>query len=521
MAEVTDSETKDSEVFGSPPQTIRTCARQMTAQDSDIHSAISIVVSEMDSTVCSESAQQSIIIPEKSDRHLMWTSTTAAPIMSGASQPIDTSTPQMSASRLVITEDIEKLIQDCGDGHLSPHCCIYRVPIKLRDLKKDAYTPKVVSIGPFHYRNEGLQDMKRQKHILFKRFIQRTNSSCCELVEFVQKLEPQVRASYSETITEEELVELTLMDAVFIIELFIMSHLGEVRNDAKLSQPWLADSILLDLLLLENQLPFFVIEKLFNEAFPRDRRGSLPSFLQLTHNYFGYHNGQELDPHSTVGIKHFTDLLRLFYKKRKTPERKPSPEGKDEWMRVPKDGSHILLHNANALEEAGVTLKDCESEYLLDVKFSGEILEIPHVVVDDNTELLFRNMIALEQCHYSRNAYITDYALLLDWLINTEKDVDLLVRKKVVRNYLGDTKKVATLFNGLSDNVVHSTISTHYFKTCKDLNRYCKSRWHQWKANLRRDYCHTPWQIAATVAAFLLLVLALAQTVFSILQVVL
>ncbi|XP_028802550.1 UPF0481 protein At3g47200-like [Neltuma alba] len=403
--------------------------------------------------------------------------------------------PIFESAQQTVTEDIEELIQDCGDGRSSPHCCIYRVPSRLRNLKGNAYTPKVVSIGPFHCHKRGLQDMQRHKHILFKRFTQRTNSSCCELVEFVQKLEPQVCASYSDTIdlTETELVKLTLMDAVFIIELFIMSYLDEVHNDAKLSQPWLADSILLDLLLLENQLPFFVIEKLFNEALPHDRRGSLPSFLELTHNYFWYHNGQELEPHSTVELKHFTDLLRLFYRKRKTFERKPNPnhfsdllrwfclkrkkferkpnpEVEDEWMRVPKDGSHILLYNANALEEAGVTLKDCESKCLLDVKFSGHILEIPHIVVDDNPELLFRNMIALEQCHYPRNGYITEYALLLYWLINTEKDADLLVHHEIVGNYLGDTKNVATLFNGLSDNIVHSAISTHYLKTCQKLN---------------------------------------------------
>ncbi|XP_028802475.1 UPF0481 protein At3g47200-like [Neltuma alba] len=598
MAEVTDSETKDPEVLGSPPQTISTCSEdtiapeikeqgfqidpyimemetwstgaplmssglhtvqscgpQMTDQYSvDIHPAMNIPnqtcaaqysddVSIAD-VIVSQSAQQAVqgCGPQMTDQYSVdihpamnipvsaqQTNQTCAAqysddvsiadviVSQSAQQAIDIRTPQMSASRLVVTKDIEELIQDCGDGHLSPHCCIYRVPIKLRDLKKNAYTPKVVSIGPFHYRNEELQDMQRHKHILFKRFTKRTKSSCCELVEFVQQLEPRVRASYSDTIdlTEKELVKLTLIDAVFIIELFIMPHFrDEEPEDAKLSQPWLADSIRLDLLLLENQLPFFVIEKLFNEALPHDRRYGLPSFLELTHNYFAYRNRQELGPHSSVDMKHFTDLLRLFYKKRKTSERKPNTEGKDEWTRVPKDGSRILLYNANALEEAGVTLKGGESEHLLDVEFSGNILKIPHIVVDDNTELLFRNMIALEQCHYPGNADITDYALLLDWLINTEKDVDLLVRENIVRNYLGDTKDVATLFNGLSDNVVQSTISPHYSDTCKKLNGYCERPRHRWKATLRRDYCPTPTATVASVFACLTLFL----TILSILQ---
>ncbi|XP_028805735.1 uncharacterized protein LOC114760626 [Neltuma alba] len=291
------------------------------------------------------------------------------------------------------------------------------------------------------------------------------------------------------------------MDAVFISELFIMSYLDEVPNDAKLSQPWLENSVLLYLLLLESQLPFFVIEELFNEALSPDRCGGLPSFLELTLACFEYYDRQKLEPDSIVGIYHFTDLLRLFYLKRKTSEskpkpkhfsdllrwfclkrktseRKPNPQVEDvvedgnhilsysanameeadvtlkdceskclldvkyllRWFclkrktseRKPnpqvEDGNHILSYSANALKEADVTLKDCESKCLLDVKFSGHILEIPRIVVDDDAEFLFRNMIALEQRHYPEDAYITEYALLLDWLINTEKDVDLLLR---------------------------------------------------------------------------------------------
>ena len=41
--------------------------------------------------------------------------------------------------------------------------CIYRVPHDIRELNKDVYTPKVVSIGPFHCRNERLKNMQTPK----------------------------------------------------------------------------------------------------------------------------------------------------------------------------------------------------------------------------------------------------------------------------------------------------------------------------------------------------------------------
>ncbi|KAI9074226.1 hypothetical protein K1719_043791 [Acacia pycnantha] len=412
--------------------------------------------------------------------------------------------------------DIKEMIQDCGDGLLSLECCIYRVPTTLRHLKEEAYTPKVVSIGPFHHGNERLQNMERYKRILFKRFTQRAASSWHDLVPFVKLLEPKVCASYSETIklSKEELVKLTLMDAGFIIALFISSRTFKLRNDAKLSQQWLRNSIRKDLLLIENQLPFFVIEELFNKAFPQNHDDrSFPSFLELAYGYFGYYNKQKLKPNPDVKIKHFTDLLRLFHLHENMPRRRSYFE---EGV-----GTHLLLYKANALQEAGIKLKPTMNKCLLDLKLSGHILEIPQILVHENTELLFRNMIALEQCHYLNDAYISDYAFVMDWLIDTSKDVDLLVDKKIVRHSLGDSSNVASFFNGLLQNVIETKFNSEYIDICKGLNGYCEDPRNKMKATLRQDYCNTPWRTVASIAGIILLVLTIIQTIFSVLQVVL
>ena len=56
-------------------------------------------------------------------------------------------------------------------------------------------------------------------------------------------------------------------------------------------------------------------------------------------------------------------------------------------------------------------------------------LEVPHLEVHDETEGNFRNLMALEQCHYPFEAYICNCMVLLDFLINTREDVELLVKK--------------------------------------------------------------------------------------------
>ncbi|KAK4270256.1 hypothetical protein QN277_023315 [Acacia crassicarpa] len=434
-------------------------------------------------------------------------------------RPLRSSQPTQQHVDDEVTINIREKIQDYGDGPLSPDYCIYRVPSRIRALKKEAYTPTIVSIGPFHHGNERLQDMERQKYILFKRFIERAKLGLDDLVHRVKHLEPEVRTSYSETIelSTQELVTLILLDAGFVIALLIMFYeMDEVDTNAKLSEAesWLDTYIRKDLLLIENQLPFFAIEELFNEAFPNDHRGILPSFRELVYKYFEDYNRQNIEP---VGMKHFTDLLRSFYlpgnMSEQMSERKP----------FSKVESHNLLYNANALQEFGVKLKASTGMCLLDLKLSGRnILEIPQIVVEDGTEMLFHNMIALEQCHYPSKAYITDYAIVLGCLLETRKDVNLLVRKKIVLNYVGDSNNVASLFGGLKESVTQPTFNSEYLDIFQRLNGYCQDpwRWHQMKATLRRDYCGTPWQVLASIAAILLLYLTAVQTIFSILQVV-
>ncbi|KAI9115475.1 hypothetical protein K1719_013794 [Acacia pycnantha] len=376
-----------------------------------------------------------------------------------------------------VTLDMKEMIQDYGDGALLSEYCIYKVPHILRHLNEDAYTPRVVSIGPFHH-------------------------------------EPKVRASYLETIdlTEHQLVKLTLRDAGYIIQLFIMTNkIDEVGNDdAKLIWSSLAPNVFQDLLLLENQLPFFVIEELFNKAFPHNSRESLPSFLELTYRYFHRLSVEKLEPNDDVEIKHFTDLLRFFYLQGKSPTRRHL---------IAEAGRDILRYNASTLQEKGIKLEASDSNCLLDMKFSRNTLEIPKILVEASTKLLFHNMIGLEQYCYPDHAYISDYAHILDCLVDTSNDVDLLVSKKIVTNYLGDSNKVASLFNRLGGNVTLWDFNSEYLDICKKLNDNFQDRWIERMATLRRDHCRTPWKIVATIAGIVVILLTVVQTIISILQV--
>ncbi|WVZ19953.1 hypothetical protein V8G54_007275 [Vigna mungo] len=125
-------------------------------------------------------------------------------------------------------------------------------------------------------------------------------------------------------------------------------------------------------------------------------------------------------------------------------------------------------------------------------------------------------MVALEQCHYPSKSYITDYIVVLHFLVNTSNDVDLLVRKGILMSYLGDTDSSAKMINGLWKNVSQTNFSCHYFRLCEDLNAFCRKPRRKLRSTLTRDYGKSPWQTGATFAAILLLLLYFVQTLCSI-----
>ncbi|XP_059640859.1 putative UPF0481 protein At3g02645 isoform X3 [Cornus florida] len=395
---------------------------------------------------------------------------------------------------------------------LSNGCSIYRVPKRLREMNEKAYTPQVFSIGPFHRGKEQLQAMEEHKLRYLQSFLNRTGISLNNCIRVVKEWEERARSYYEEMIrlSSDEFAKMTLLDGCFIIEVIWRSKFSseESKQTDYLNRIMEVNDVCKDMIILENQLPFFVLEGLFNLAFPLSERPD--SFLMLSIwylvNYGFVGNIKPSFPSSEV--KHFVDLLRLCHLPSSLRPLLPPAMVKD-----------VPIHNATELNEAGIKFKNGSSNRLLDITYAMGVLEIPQLSVFDVTESLLRNLVALEQIHYPSDTYITDYILFMDSLIDTNKDVDLLVQNGVLANNLGDSSEVAGLFNSLSKEVFIISDEKYYFyRVSEELNEYWKDPWHKWKATLKRDYFSTPWRTASTIAAIILLVLTLIQTICSIID---
>ncbi|MCL7042331.1 hypothetical protein MKW94_019681 [Papaver nudicaule] len=395
-------------------------------------------------------------------------------------------------------------------------CSIYRVRERFRKISEFAHSPEMISIGPFHRATPSLAAMEDHKLRYAKALLSRTTpagrNKLEECVACLENIEAEARKCYSEPISlnKKDFIEMMLIDGLFMIELFTKKASERIlieRGDPIFSKIWGSSSIARDLILLENQLPMVVLESLFNVL---ELNKGEPGDVSL--NILALRFLDPLMPRGTSLIesslsshqgKHILDLLSKTFL--------PPKVGNDEeksWKSIP---------NVTELKRAGVKfVKSSTNGSFLNIKFKDGVLEIPPVIIQDQTDTLLRNFIASEQCCDGDVTCMASYAFLMDSLIDTAQDVAVLRKQGIIINYLGGDEDVASLFNKLCSEV--SVANFYYSKLCDDVNTYYNTRWHGWGAAFRRDYLSSPWKFVSLVGAIILLILTFLATMFAILS---
>ncbi|KAK4393653.1 hypothetical protein Sango_1836100 [Sesamum angolense] len=182
---------------------------------------------------------------------------------------------------------------------------------------------------------------------------------------------------------------------------------------------------------------------------------------------------------------------------------------RDEWDNI---------NSISGLREAGIKVRKAKrNESLMDIKFINGVLRIPELIIYDETESQFMNLIAYEQLlPGGKQRYVSDYTFFMHCLINTSKDVKLLRSRGIIENCLGDDDEVRQMFNRLGRNILTSS-GFCYSQVFCCVNRHCQRRSKKWNAKLRRNYFNSPWSIISFLAAFTLLVLTFTQTTYTVL----
>ncbi|MCL7033696.1 hypothetical protein MKW94_021351 [Papaver nudicaule] len=441
---------------------------------------------------------------------------------------------------------------------------IYRVPTNLIEVQKNAFIPKIISIGPFYYRDVRYKVMEEHK----KRFLflllgyeskdQGGDFGGYNLIELdsivslMNALEKRTRECYSEkfiNISSDDFVRMMVMDGCFIIELLRLYHefctsdnRQKVVDDPIFTTRWMLRALQRDLMMIQNQLPFFVLQELYSLITSNPRKSfevDNISLIDLTMNFFD----PLLPKDETVNVdldpnpEEYRHLLHLFRKsfilsvKRRKPLEVPRTGStvkkpifhsqlRTQSTRVKQD-SHFI-QSVTELMEAGVTfLEKSENSNvdMFDVEYNNGVLKIPTLFIDDNTVPLFLNFIAYEQCDKDATPYFTNHFMFFDRLVNSIRDVEVLHRTGIIHHVFGSEKRVAAFINKLCREIVYNVDNCHLSEQMKGVNGYYKAyyanKWYVWGTRLVRDYFSSPWTVLSLLAAVILLLFTAGQTFFA------
>lgn len=390
---------------------------------------------------------------------------------------------------------------------VSTSVCISRVPDELRKGNAKTYIPDKVSIGPFHQGNAELKAMEDHKWRYLYAVLNRNSNfeeSLEGCVKVLREMEHRARRCYSETINlpTDDFVQMMLVDGCFIIELFFKCAFKNLRrrSDPIFSIPGLLFDMKCNLILLENQIPYFVLQRLFQII-------SIPKQCNLSLNELVFRFFNNMIPGDKQALwekfdqegNHLLDMIRHYFFPT-CPRKQPN------------SGTQQGLDCATHLKKAGVRFKMVKHKSLLDVKFVNGVLEIPSLKIHGYTETLFKNLIAHEQRHCDNTQHITSYAFLMGSLISSEKDVKLLGRRQILISDEGKEKEVSELFRKLCRD--EKVKDFYYDNLFEQVNEYKRTKWH---ASLQKLKCNRPAKIMFIVAIGLL-VLTFVGSLFSVLS---
>ncbi|KAK9069819.1 hypothetical protein SSX86_010215 [Deinandra increscens subsp. villosa] len=184
--------------------------------------------------------------------------------MNSNSDPISGDHRWILQIRQTINQDIEE--------DINTPVCIFTVPTSLVSGKLEHYTPQQLALGPYHHWRPELYGMERYKLCAAKRCqkqLQDNGLTFDQLIDQLRVFEPKIRACYHKYVDcdGETLIWMMAIDVSFLLEFLDvyamkegtsrMSHLVEFS-----CRTFAHDAILRDVVMLENQVPIFLLEKM-------------------------------------------------------------------------------------------------------------------------------------------------------------------------------------------------------------------------------------------------------------------
>lgn len=419
---------------------------------------------------------------------------------------------------------------------------IQKVNHMLRNIKANekCYEPLVVSLGPFHHGCTKLEQMEKLKITMTQHFVKDSKKNIMEMYNEVATVVVEAKECYhSEVVnglTDLVFTKMMFLDGCFILQFIFMITLEQTEMKPAMKSNDIA-FVYRDLFLLENQVPFVVLDVLMSLRFTDDEKSYM--FMKL------FQGTQALPPGTTRYLNELMRKIKSMMINVLIPRtaHQDSDDKSDECQSS--KSIHLLdlartqlleerninegqktassewssYRSAKELKSVGIHFRPSKTQSFTDVSFQSNLLSgtlwLPPLTVDDSTKSKLLNMVAYETCPDAPDDFaITSYICLMDALIDQAEDVMVLRSKGIILNLLGSDQQVADLFNDIGNDLVPNPNAYSLVK--EQIENHYNNKVNIWVAQWLHTHFNSPWTVFGLLAAVFVIGLTVIQTYFTV-----
>ncbi|XP_052164077.1 UPF0481 protein At3g47200-like [Oryza glaberrima] len=393
-------------------------------------------------------------------------------------------------------------IQKLDGSHITPIAQgkIHRFPrglIGIGGSNEQRYiVPTFVAIGPYHHGKPHLHKMEEVKLAAMNRFIATANgASAGDVSGKLLSVVGDVRGCYADDeklkcFSDDDFAAMMLVDGCFLLQ-FMMEKRKPLFEGRALSSEY---SILKDMMLLENQVPWLVLDTLM-EFLPMEMEveQNVRRFVADVGDMFLRNNKEhevslttscfsvlfEVSPHKSSFLKDYKPANLLDLLRSSQIFRMPTEE-----LSVRLVGSSLLSSSAVELAQIGVNLTASTAEWFGDMSVKegpvyGELSLSPMFLNDVSAGWLV-NMAALEASggattadqSSSSSSVMCSFLSVVAMLMDREEDVHQLRAKQVLYSTLSNAQTL-DFFKRISQ---HLGFGHRYFYILQQINKFKQGR---------------------------------------------
>ncbi|XP_006662403.2 uncharacterized protein LOC102703810 [Oryza brachyantha] len=438
-------------------------------------------------------------------------------------------------------------------------CHIYKAPDHIRRSNPDQYKPLAFPVGPYHARAgvAAPEKARRIKEQCVGEVVQLSGRSRDDFLGLMRSVLDRAKRCYADEIDMDDgaLEEMLLLDGCFVLvslrgterlvtpegsrkaetsaeessessddrcsncsgEDDVESQMAAASNgagNAAVVDSWHHFNVARDLFLMENQIPFFVVQKIYElliKNHPYAERGVVTAVEEYVREVMAvYAKGADGAPPPADHVHHLLHLSHMHLRPRIHP------------IGISRCGFAAggalavgRLRRATQLHELAVRFRKRDAGSILDVAFRGGVLEIPRLEVDGGTWRQMANLVLLEKASPHVGLYVTAYCAFMSQLAGTADDVALLCERGVIEHHLGGDGDVAEGLRRLCDGVIFDANddACNYLRPVyQALEEHCRRRTPRlirWLG--AHASCPNPWMVLGVLAIIALLCFILQQ----------